>query len=65
MAALNRLKTKMEETVIFEDAFHAIKTAKEAGFMVVGVYDASAAVDTNAIKKLADYYINYFDEWEV
>ncbi|MFR3921006.1 MAG: hypothetical protein ACLTYN_02500 [Dysosmobacter welbionis] len=30
-----------KDTVVFEDAFHAIQTAKAAGFRVAAVYDAS------------------------
>lgn len=38
-AALAALGTKREETVVFEDAFYAIKTAATAGFPVVAIYD--------------------------
>ena len=55
--ALEHLGTPKEETLIFEDALYTIKTAKSAGFTVVGVYDASAERHTNEIKALVDYYI--------
>lgn len=37
--ALEFLGTSKEDTVIFEDALYAVKTAKEAGFFVTGIYD--------------------------
>ena len=32
---------KIEESVVFEDALHAIRTAKKAGFKICAVYDKS------------------------
>ena len=40
-AALSHLGTRREETVVFEDAWYAIKTATAAGFPTVAVYDPS------------------------
>ena len=48
--------------MIFEDALHAIETAKAAGFRVCGVYDDSAREDQEAIRRIADYYITSFEE---
>ena len=36
-----RCGAKAEESVVFEDALHAIRTAKKAGFKVCAVYDKS------------------------
>ncbi|MBR0100351.1 MAG: HAD-IA family hydrolase, partial [Treponema sp.] len=36
-----RCGAKPEESVVFEDALHAIRTAHKAGFKVCAVYDAS------------------------
>ncbi len=55
--ALEHLGTPKEETLVFEDALYTIKTAKSAGFTVVGVSDASADRHSEEIKALADYYI--------
>ena len=40
-AALRLLDLPKSDVVVFEDAYHAAKTAKNAGFRVVGVYDTS------------------------
>jgi len=50
-----------EEIAVFEDALHAIKTAKSAGFYVVGVYDEYSADETELIKKYSDEYIESFE----
>ena len=60
--AMRRLRSTKKDTVIFEDALHAIQTAKAAGFRVCGVYDPSAEDDQEAIQSLSDYYIRSFEE---
>lgn len=55
-----RFQSSPEEIVVFEDALYSIKTAKAAGFNVVGVYDASADADTPQIKAVVDRYIESF-----
>jgi beta-phosphoglucomutase-like phosphatase (HAD superfamily) len=47
---------------VFEDALHCIKTAKEAGFEVIGVYDESSKMDQKELIKLCDRFIISFDE---
>ena len=55
--AMRRLQSNKKDTVVFEDAFHAIQTAKAAGFRVAAVYDASEEAHQEEIRGLADYYI--------
>lgn len=55
--ALERLGTPKAETPVFEDSLYAIKTAKKAGFPVVGIYDSAWDCDWTEIKKYADYCI--------
>ena len=38
--ALRSLGTRREETLVFDDALYAVRTAKEAGFPVAAVYDS-------------------------
>ena len=40
--ALSALGTKKEETLVFEDAIYAIRTAHRDGFLTVAVYDRSS-----------------------
>ena len=60
--AMRRLQSNKKDTVVFEDAFHAIRTAKAAGFRVAAVYDASEEANQPAIREIADYYIRSFEE---
>ena len=57
------------EAVIFEDALHCIRTAKNAGFAVCAVYDKSSdeiteppESDWDRIKKIADCTVNSLTE---
>jgi len=60
--ALKHLGTPKTETVVFEDAVHALKTAKEDGFKVAAVYDFHESKQEE-MKKLSDYYITDFDSF--
>jgi len=55
--ALQRLQTGRDETLVFEDALHAIKTAKKAGFPVAAVYDKSSRDEQAQARELCDLYI--------
>lgn len=59
--ALNLLGTNMHETAVFEDALHAVKTAKDAGFYVIAI-DEETVEEKEQVKKLADEYIFDYDE---
>ena len=54
-AAAQRLGAAPAEIAVYEDALYAVRTASNAGFYVVGVYDESA--DWEAIGKIADEII--------
>lgn len=56
------LGTPKEETVVFEDGVLAVRGAKEAGFYVIAVADESEKKNKEEIKKLADRYIESFEE---
>ena len=57
-----RLGAAPQEIAVYEDAFYAVKTAKEAGYYVVGVYDDSAAKNWKTIETLADEIILSWEE---
>ena len=56
LEAAKYLGTRPEETIVFEDVVHAIRTAKNAGFLVAGVYDEASRDDQEEIKSLVDWY---------
>ena len=49
--ACEELGTNPEETYVFEDALHAIKTAKKAGFRTVGIYDRYSEKDKKRFRE--------------
>ncbi len=58
MAALGRLGTRIESTVVIEDAPYAIKTAKEAGFTVVGMLDGAGYWRAEDVAAAADICVS-------
>lgn len=62
-AAGNHLGTEKTETYVFEDAFHAAKTAKTDGFPVVAVYDPSETKQEE-LKTLADICLRDFSDFD-
>ncbi|MCD8021220.1 MAG: HAD family phosphatase [Clostridiales bacterium] len=54
LTAAEFLKAKPEEVYVFEDAIHAVETAKNAGFPVVAVYDEASKMEWSQICEMAD-----------
>ena len=61
---LNELGTEKQTTWVFEDALYAAKTAKKAGYNVVGIYDKSEP-EQEELKNLVDIYIHNYSELDV
>lgn len=57
LAAMERLGTARENVKIYEDAKYAVRTAKDAGFHVVGVYDHNSDAYWEEIRGMADEII--------
>lgn len=55
-----RLGYAPSEIVVFEDALHAAKTAKAAGFPVIGLYDQSIGADDTMMGIVCDQYLPSF-----
>ncbi len=60
-AAREALGTKKEDTWVFEDAYHAAKTAADDGFPVAALFDASED-EQDALKKKAKLYLRSFED---
>ena len=58
----NQFQAKKEETIIFEDMLVPIKTAFNAGYIVVGVYDKASTRDEQAVIKHSHLYIKNYSE---
>lgn len=64
-AAALQLDTDPGQTLVFEDAYHAIRTAKKAGFKTVGVYDRANDRDLAHIWNTADIYLPEFQDFNI
>ena len=61
---LEKLGTEKQSTWVFEDALYAAKTAKKAGYNVVGIYDKSEP-EQEELKNLVDIYIYDYSELDI
>lgn len=59
--AMEHLGTDRSNTVIVEDAWHAIRTAKDDGFIVAAVYDSHESMQSS-IREIADIYLTDFSD---
>ena len=64
-AAALQLDTDPSDTWVFEDALHAIRTAKKAGFRTAGVYDRASGRDLAQIRDTADIYLPEFKDFDL
>ena len=62
LRAAERMGCLPGETLVFEDALHALCTAKRAGFRTVGVYDAASEDLQAQIRSVSDYYLHSFSD---
>ena len=61
--AMEHFGADRSSAVVFEDAIHAIQTAKADGFTVVSVYDTSEKRQVE-VRNLSDFYIADFEHTE-
>lgn len=59
--ALRKMGADVSDTVVYEDADYAIKTAKKAGFYTIGVYDEAVGKSKEEMQLLCDRYIESFE----
>ena len=59
--ALNQLGTQKDETYVFEDALYALKTAKNAGFPTVAVFDKYEPLQKE-LESISDIYISDYTD---
>lgn len=63
-AAADFLGCRPEETAVFEDVLHAVRTAAAAGFLVAAVEDAESAADRAEIRSRAHWYMKDFTHFD-
>lgn len=62
LKAAEMLGGKPDETIVFEDSIHAVRSAKAAGFKIAGVYDSLCGDEFTEIQKYADISVTSFTE---
>lgn len=62
--AMAHLGTNRSNTLVVEDAWHAIRTAKEDGFLVAAVYDSHERMQSS-IRETADIYLTDFTDLDL
>ena len=60
LKAAEMISCRPDETLVFEDGLHAIRTAKNADFPTVGVFDEESANAQEEIKSTSTYYLKDF-----
>ena len=65
LAGAEKLGSRPGCTLVFEDALHGARTAKEAGFLTVGVWDPSGEEHRAEMEALCDQYIERLDALEL
>ncbi|WP_298837055.1 HAD family hydrolase [Clostridium sp.] len=59
--ATKKMETELSDVMVYEDADYAMKTAKDAGFYTIGVYDKATGKSKNEMQLLCDRYIDSFE----
>lgn len=59
--AMEHLQTNRSTTAIVEDAYHAVHTAKQDGFLVVGVYDSHESRQQELMSLVDVFLSDYFN----
>ena len=59
--AMEHLQTDRSTTAVVEDAYHAIHTAKQDGFLVIGVYDSHESRQQELLSMADVFLSDYFN----
>lgn len=62
LEAAKHIHSQPEKSPVFEDALHAVRTAKSAGFLTVGIYDETNEHFQEDLKEESHYYLMNFKE---
>lgn len=65
LTAALHMGTSPENTLVFEDSYYAICTAKRAGFRTAAVYDPANGGNLAQIKRTADIYLQDFSDFDL
>ena len=60
--AAEKIGKRVNEIIFLDDNFNAVKTARDAGMRVFGVYDKSSAEYAEDMRSISERYISDFAE---
>lgn len=63
LRAARSVGTQPGQTLVFEDALHAVRTAGSAGFVTVGVFDESSRETQASLRRECRYYLSDFTDF--
>ena len=63
-AAMQACGAQKENTIVVEDSFSAARTAHNAGFTVIGVYEKSEP-EQKQMMEICDLYVKNLTQWKV
>ena len=63
LIAADSLEAGPSETLVFEDTLYAVRSAEQAGFSVVGIYDENSADDREQIEERSLLYLKRIQDW--
>lgn len=63
--AAEYLGTTPDKTFVFEDSLYALKTASDAGYCAVGVYDRYGESDKDGVRTYGRAYLKNLDDFDV
>ncbi len=62
LEAARRMNSSPDKTLVFEDSIHAIKTAVDANFYTIGIYDDYSSHEFDEMCRIAQKTIKSYDE---
>lgn len=62
LLAAHKLGVEAQNCIVFEDTLNGVKSAKSIGMLTCAVHDKSALMHTSELKKIADFYIENFNQ---
>jgi len=63
--AAEAIGTEPENTIVFEDSHYAMETARKAGFVSIGIYDAVSEHGDPGLKDVAEYFYESLEDVEL
>lgn len=64
LEAMDKMGTVPENTWLFEDAIHAIRTGRSLNLVICAIADPAGAPDVQEIREKSDFYLEEWAQWK-